>query len=133
MTLALNQLYNTEVNSITIGAPFSANKMYAPSQRFGMVKTQKYRKWIEFNLPKMSGLSKPASFPIKIYIQVFSGVGFTEHSDIDNIIKPITDLLVRAEILPDDNIKYVHKSEVAFMDFWSKKGEATTVITLIEL
>lgn len=126
-------LYNNIVNSVTIGAPFSANKMYAPSQRFGMVKTQKYRKWIEFNLPKISSLEKPLSFPIKIYIQVFSGIGFTEASDVDNIIKPITDLLVRAEIIPDDSIKYVHKSEVAFMDFWSRKGEATTIITLIEL
>lgn len=121
------------MNSVTIGAPFSANKMYAPSKRFGMVKTKKYRNWIEHNLDKITQIDKPQSFPIKIYIQVFSGIGFTEASDVDNIIKPITDLLVRAEIIPDDNIKYVHRSEVVFMDFWSRKGEATTVITLIEL
>ena len=118
--------------TFTIGSPFSANQMYTPSIKYGMVKSRKYRKWIEHNLTQFQTINKPTSFPVEIDICVFGGRGFGKNSDVDNIIKPIGDLLVKAEILPDDNHIYVNKYTVRFMDFWHQKGDATTVITITE-
>ena len=118
--------------TLTIGAPFSANQMYSPSIKYGMVKSKKYRKWIEHNITQFQTISPPISFPVEIDICVFGGRGFGQRSDVDNIVKPIGDLLVKAKILPDDNYKYVNKYTVRFMDSWHQKGEATTVITIIE-
>ena len=37
--------------SCTIGNPFSCNDMYSPIGRGKLVKTKKYKSWIEKNLP----------------------------------------------------------------------------------
>jgi len=118
--------------SATIGAPISANAMYTPSKKYGMVKSQKYREWISLNLPRIKNIQKPTKFPIEIEIIVVEGRGFTTKSDIDNIIKAICDLLVKAEIIPDDNTKFISKCEARFLPFFSTKSEATTVINIFE-
>ena len=119
--------------SVTIGAPISANKMYTPSKKYGLVKSKKYRQWIDTNLPLVkNGLDKATQFPVKIKIIIMEGYGFTDRSDIDNVIKSAIDLLVKAEIIPDDNIKYIKQCEAEFMAFWTKKSEAITCIRYIE-
>ena len=119
-------------NTFIIGAPFSANNMYVPSAKFGMVKSKKYKKWIEINLEKIKHNDKIANFPVDIEICVFGGRGFGKKADVDNIIKPIGDLLVKANIIPDDNHNFIRRYDVRFMDFWHQKGESTTVITIIQ-
>lgn len=120
--------------TITIGPPISKNKMYAPSIKYGMVKTRVYKNWLELNLPLFKeGFKKVENFPIEIEIVVMEGYGFNDKSDIDNINKSLVDCLVKAEIIPDDNIKYVVRCEEKFMPFWnSKKSSAITQITIIE-
>jgi hypothetical protein len=120
------------VISITIGSPFSANKMYTPSQKYGLVKSKKYKTWIENNLPLFELMDKPTKFPVEVVISVFGGRGFGVGSDVDNITKPIGDILVRAKVVPDDNYKFIEKYTLKFMDFWSQKGDAVTVISIIE-
>ena len=108
--------------------------MYTPSKKYGMVKSTAYRKWIEKTVPLIrDGLDFPEKYPIEIEITVFCGRGFAEKSDIDNVIKSAVDSLVKAKIIPDDNIKYVTKCSARFMDFWTRKSEAYTVISYIEL
>lgn len=118
--------------TVTIGAPFSANQMYTPSVKYGMVKSRKYKAWINHNITQFESLNKPTKFPVEIEICVFGGRGFGKTADVDNIIKPIGDLLVKAQILPDDNHNYVERYNVRFMDFWHQKGDATTVITIFQ-
>lgn len=98
-----------------------------------MVKTRKYRRWIEQNLDTIrEGLDKPERFPVEIEITVVEGRGFHHRHDIDNINKAIVDLLVRAEILPDDNVRYVSKCVEKFMPFYTTKSEALTMIRYFE-
>jgi Holliday junction resolvase RusA-like endonuclease len=120
-------------HTLTIGPPISKNKMYAPSLKYGMVKTKFYRKWLELNLPLVkNGFPKIENFPIEVEIMVVEGSGFHDRSDIDNVNKAICDILVKSEIIPDDNIKYIIRCEERFMPGWSKKSEAITQITIIE-
>lgn len=118
---------------LIIGPPISKNKMYAPSLKYGMVKTKSYRQWLEKNLPLFrEGFKKVENFPIEVEITVVEGRGFTNKSDIDNINKAIIDSLVKSEIIPDDNIKYVVSCRELYMPFWNTKSEAITHITIIE-
>ena len=107
--------------------------MYAPSIKYGMVKTKVYKNWLKENLPKFKeGFKKVENFPVEIEITVMEGYGFHDRSDIDNINKAIVDCIVKADIIPDDNIKYIVRCEEKFMPFWGKKSSAITQITIIE-
>jgi len=108
--------------------------MYAPMKKGGMCLTRKYRNWIEHNLPIIKeGLRKPERFPVNIEITVVAGRGWNDSRDIDNTIKPLVDLLVRAEVLPDDKTQYVNRVTARYMPFLaSKKSEALTRVAFEE-
>lgn len=108
--------------------------MYTPSKKFGMVKSNDYRKWLEKNIPLIkNGLDKPDKFPISIEIVIFDGKGFSTKSDIDNVNKALVDALVKAEIIPDDNIRYITDCQERFVSSWTRHSEAMTVLTYYEL
>jgi len=116
---------------VTIGPPLSANKMYTPSKKYGMVKSTAYRKWIALNTPLITdNLDKAERFPIEIDIKICGGREFTNKSDLDNCLKSSQDLLVRCDIIPDDSIKYVTKCNLQFFPF--SRGEALTIISYTE-
>ena len=105
--------------------------MYTPSKKFGMVKSSKYRNWIEKNLPIVrENLDKAEFFPIDITIKVCGGRDFNDKNDIDNCIKSAIDLLVKAEILPDDSTKYIHEVSARYFHF--SGGEVITIISYNE-
>jgi Holliday junction resolvase RusA-like endonuclease len=105
--------------------------MYSPSKKYGLVKSKKYRAWIETNLPLIKeGLDKAEHFPIEIEIKVCGGRNFNNKNDIDNVVKPIVDLLVKAEILPDDSTQFVSECKTRYFHF--SRGEVLTIISYVE-
>lgn len=103
-------MYNNLIvsNSIILGPPFSANNMYVPIARGKLVKSAKYRKWIELNSVKVKENLSPATiFPVTIDILILANYQWTSRNDPDNCLKPIMDLLVSCGILPDDTNRYV--------------------------
>ena len=108
-----------------IGIPISANNMYAPTKKGGLAKTRKYKAWIEHNEPILVASLKPAErFPIQVHITVVEGRGWQQSRDIDNVIKPIIDLLVRSKVVPDDRSEFIRDVKATFMPFWGTKSEA---------
>ena len=102
--------------SCTIQEPFSANKMYAPVARGKMVKSKKYNDWIQKNITIIKDNLLPAtSYPIEIEILILADSQWKMISDPDNIVKPIVDLLVRAEIIPDDTSRFVESVKVRYL------------------
>jgi Holliday junction resolvase RusA-like endonuclease len=102
--------------SCTIQEPFSANNMYTPVAKGKMIKSKKYKGWIEANTPILKNNLLPAAkFPIDVEILIMADVWWKMKSDADNIIKPIVDLLVRAEIIPDDKTRYVNSVKVRYL------------------
>lgn len=99
--------------------PFSANKMFVPIGQGKLIKSKQYREWIETTLPLISEQLEPIKeFPVEIELVIYSGTDWQNKRDIDNCIKPIIDLLVRAEILPDDTTKYIENVSVRHV--WMK-------------
>ena len=108
--------------------------MYTPSKKYGMVKSKDYRRWLEINIPIIKeGLDKPTKFPIEIEITIFDGKGFSTKADIDNVNKALVDALVKAEIIPDDNTKYITSCQERFVSSWTRRSEAMTVLTYYEV
>lgn len=102
--------------SCVIEEPFSANKMYAPIARGQMVKSKKYNAWIEKHTPILKENMEPANdFPIDVDILIMADWTWKYKNDTDNLIKPIVDLLKRAEIIPDDTTRYVNSVKVRYL------------------
>lgn len=102
--------------SCTIEEPFSANKMYAPIAKGKMVKSKKYNDWISKNVTKIKDNLLPANkFPIEVEILVLADSQWKMRCDSDNIVKPIVDLLVRAEIVPDDTSRFIESVKVRYL------------------
>jgi Holliday junction resolvase RusA-like endonuclease len=102
--------------SCVIEEPFSANKMYAPIARGQMVKSKKYNAWIEKHTPILKEKMEPANeFPIDVDILVMADWNWKYKNDTDNLIKPLVDLLKRAEIIPDDTTRYVNSVKVRYL------------------
>ena len=113
--------------SCTIQEPFSANKMYVPVAKGKLVKSKKYNSWIEINTPILKENLLPAKkFPIEVEILVLADTQWKMRSDADNIIKPIVDLLVRAEIVPDDTSRFIESVKVRYLQGF---GPAVTCIS----
>lgn len=102
--------------SCTIQEPFSANKMYAPVAKGKMVKSKKYKDWIDKNVSLIKDTLIPAKqFPIEVEILVMADYKWKMKCDTDNIVKPIVDLLVRAEIVPDDTSRFIESVKVRYL------------------
>ena len=102
--------------SCTIQEPFSANKMYAPVARGKMVKSKKYNDWINKNISIIKYSLLPAKeFPIEVEILIMADFQWKMKCDPDNIVKPIVDLLVRAEIIPDDTSRFIESVKVRYL------------------
>ncbi len=102
--------------SCVIEETFSANKMYTPIARGQMAKSKKYNAWIEKHTPILKESMQPAKeFPIDVEILVMADSWWKMKNDTDNLIKPIVDLLKRADIIPDDTTRYVNSVKVRYL------------------
>jgi Holliday junction resolvase RusA-like endonuclease len=118
-------------NSCEIGVPISANAMYTRTKT-GMAKSKKYRQWLELNVPLVESLlDKPTCFPVSIEVVVMDGNDWKHGRDIDNVAKPLVDLLVKSGVLPDDSTQYVEKVDLKFLG-GSRKSPTLTWIRIAE-
>ena len=102
--------------SCIVNKPFSANQMYVPIARGKMVKSRKYNAWIDKNLPVVIQDMLPAKqFPVNVELLVMANHLQRQKNDIDNLAKPLIDLLVRAEIFPDDTSRYIENVHVRYL------------------
>jgi Holliday junction resolvase RusA-like endonuclease len=116
--------------SCVIEEPFSANKMYAPIARGRMVKSKKYNAWIEKHTPILKESMQPANeFPIDVDILIMADWTWKYKNDTDNLIKPIVDLLKRAEIIPDDTTRYVNSVKVRYLQGFKQPTICISYVT----
>lgn len=116
--------------SCVIEEPFSANKMYAPIARGRMVKSKKYNAWIEKHTPILKERMQPANeFPIDVDILIMADWTWKYKNDTDNLIKPIVDLLKRAEIIPDDTTRYVNSVKVRYLQGFKQPTICISYVT----
>ncbi len=100
----------------SIEEPFSANQMYVPIARGKLIKSKKYNKWIDKNIPILrEKLSPPEKYPINVSVLIMADYQWKIKHDPDNIIKPIIDLLVKANIIPNDTTRFINGVNVKYL------------------
>lgn len=102
--------------------PPSVNGMFANSAANGRIKTAKYRAWIKGEMNALvAQRARPVPYPVSVSIELPA----TIRGDVDNRIKAVNDLLVRAGIIPNDSKLFVHSVTVA-------RGTGTQTIVRVE-
>lgn len=90
-----------------ISQPFSVN---------ARGKSKKYKQWMDHHIALFqSKLSPVSTYPVTINITIMEGKNLHNNMDIDNVIQPIINALVRANILVDDQKKYVQHINVSYI------------------
>jgi crossover junction endodeoxyribonuclease RusA len=69
------------------------------------------------------------SFVIPICLRVFIGLKNKKRRDLDNILTSVCDMLVKAKIIKDDSINYIHEMSIKY----TISNEEYTTIHLIEV
>ena len=88
------------ISTLEMSVPPSANDSFVPIARGRMVRSKSYTRWIQAWLPLgMQDIERlPKHAPAWVRIEA----ALTRRRDLDNVCKPIIDLLQRMAAIPDD-------------------------------
>jgi len=129
-----------QIMLVTLLPPPSVNECWRWF-RGNMVRSKRYTDWLAHCTEVIEEQGHgPVATPCRVCVTVVPGVGITSRSDLDNLIKPIMDLLTpekRADpkeegeqgklrkpgagIIPDDNLTHVHEVVVRLATGTPKK------------
>jgi len=88
---------------LSLPYPVSVNAMYANAAGRGRVKTERYKTWIN-----AAGWALVAARPVKVAgpytLEITLFQSDKRKRDIDNVVKPISDLLVEHQLVEDDSL-----------------------------
>lgn len=93
---------------IELPYPPTLNSCFHNISGRGRAVTPRYREWTNEALWMVTS-QKPQKFDVEVSISIGIVAPDKRPRDIDNLIKPCLDLLVKAGVIPDDNSKYVRK------------------------
>ena len=111
-----SQIFNLSV-------PPSVNAVWLRGKK-GSYIAPKYAAWISVNSLAIGKTFEPLAKGVCITIHIFGGKGWRTNRDIDNILKPVLDLLVRKQVIIDDNCQVVAKVCAVYLAPLNKKTEA---------
>lgn len=60
-------------------------------------------------------MSPVDNFPVNIELLVMANHLWRQKNDIDNLAKPLIDLLVKAGIVPDDSSRYIENVHIRYL------------------
>lgn len=83
-----------------ITVPPSANALFIITSKRQRVKSSAYRKWIDLHEPTLRQMRRYDIGKEPVMVEVRANIN--RQRDLDNIIKPIDDLLVKCQIIHDD-------------------------------
>lgn len=106
-----------------LSVPPSVNAVWLRGKK-GSYIAPKYAAWIAVNSLAIGKTFDPFTKGVCITIRVHGGKGWRTNRDIDNILKPVLDILVRKQVILDDNCQVVKKVCAVYLDPLNKKTEA---------
>ncbi|MHC5536683.1 RusA family crossover junction endodeoxyribonuclease [Singulisphaera rosea] len=108
--------------TIRLPYPPSVNHLYATNWKTKMrFKSRAYKKWIESAGWELRS-QRPKSHSGKVVVTYFVKKRDNRKRDIDNLAKPLLDLLVSHQVIKDDSqVTALHCS-------WADHGEGVTVL-----
>lgn len=101
-------------SSVDIPVPPSTNKLFV-TRKGRRFKSPEYRAWLRAAVPMLRQLASPDWSPFGVRLTLFDDGALSPHRDIDNIIKPVLDCLVKAGVIRNDSIAAgLHRASVRY-------------------
>lgn len=111
-----------------LSVPPSANSIWR-SYRGRVIKSAKYCSWLRNCLIQIGRVGQVPG-PLEVKIKAVMGKGWRKNRDLDNLIKPLMDLLKHSQIIIDDNSTIVKKISI-----WSEQPlgsvDAKVIVTVL--
>jgi len=101
------QSFDMPAGAVLVPLPPSVNGMYVNVPGRGRVPSKAYTTWKRAAVPVLKRMPRPESFPVEVRYVILPGNGWRWSADVGNREKALTDAVVAAGVLPDDNTKYV--------------------------
>lgn len=98
--------------TLTVPYPPSVNSLWRAG-RGRVYRSKKYVDWQDLCFLELSKQECPKTFTVPVSVELSVGRPDNRKRDLDNLIKPVFDILQKAEILEDDSL--VHR----ILSFWS--------------
>lgn len=118
-----------KLDNCDVTPPPSVNNLFVNVRGRGRVKSKAYRDWIAANAWKVQRLEPITAPRFGVSLWVYGGEGLNMGRDIDNMAKPVLDLLVATKRIPGDSLRAgLHLVSVGY--FPSNEGEAFVRIQL---
>jgi len=114
-----------------IPLPPSANHCYRVARK-RVIKSKAYVNW-QFIAGLMLGKPTPVHGPVKVELLVHMGRKWNHKRDIDNLIKPVVDLVKSSGVIPDDNSRIVREVSIKFSDEKTINGSVTIFVKSLEV
>lgn len=86
--------------------PPSINHCYR-SYKGRVIKSKRYTDWQAFHMLQYCNDARQVEGPLMIIITVYLGKGWRTNRDLDNVAKPLLDMLIKIGFIKDDNSKIV--------------------------
>lgn len=96
----------TEKIAASFTIPPSINHCYR-SYRGRVIKSKRYTDWQAFHMLQYGNDARQVEGPLMIIITVYLGKGWRVNRDLDNVAKPLLDMLIKIGFIKDDNSKIV--------------------------
>lgn len=125
--------------SLELPIPPSVNSCWR-SYRGRVVRSRKYLSWIQeadtiwmvHQARKTRRKRQPIESPVMILLRVIPGKGWKRSRDLDNLLKPTQDWMVRVGIIERDSSMVVHCSVSAFIN-QPPRSHAVVRISLVPI
>lgn len=121
---------------ITLPCPPSINSIWRVGRRVGSKKSVMYlsgayKNWLETIALDVRRLPKITDYPVRVEIKVQAGNDWRKR-DIDNLIKPTLDALVKFGCLEGDDTKKITSISIQFEQAQKPKSEIVVALIKVE-
>jgi Holliday junction resolvase RusA-like endonuclease len=120
------------VSSVEIAIPPSTNHLFSTVYHrkknvHVRIPTEVYKDWQAQAIPKLQSLRGPVRYPCEIRVEICGKINMMR--DLDNMLKPIGDAIVKAGVLSGDSARHVRKWTIEYI---SDRQNAVAIVSIVE-
>lgn len=118
-----------------VAIPPSVNRLWRSGRtaagRVVVYRATAYAAWMEAEALalRLAG-ARPVPAPVRVAVVVHGGKGFRVNRDLNNCSKALLDLLVRAGVVADDDVRHVVEESYRYLPPASARAAARCVVSV---
>jgi Holliday junction resolvase RusA-like endonuclease len=108
------------VNTVALPIPPSVNNIWRVARIHSGARvtlSKVYRDWLDVAILTLrAGMRRVTLYPVAVRVEIVRGAGWRKGRDADNLLKAISDALVKAGRITDDSEDYVTEFSIRFAE-----------------